>query len=299
MRYGLFADLIANKIQLKFAQMGKRLFYLFIFSNLFIAGCAMAMVAQTDSFLLHRSPNIYFIWFVFFSTVCSYSFHWYLTKDPVISTTRVKWVEQNRKIHVILFIIGLIGAGIFFFYLFPYWIWLFLSAAMTFLYSAPKIPHPWFRALRKVALGKTIFLALVWTHVTTILPILISGQDWQVQHTLFVISRFFLVYAICILFDYRDRDDDKANGVRSLITYLGERGITALFIFSLAIFFASTLLLLRYDYDIFHIILLLIPGVITGALYNYARRNFSDTLYYFVLDGLMALSALLMLVAGI
>jgi len=279
--------------------MGKRLFYLFVFSNLFIAGCAVAMVAQTDTFLLHSSTNVYFIWFVFFSTTCSYSFHWWLTKDPVIFSPRVKWMETNRKMHGVLFIIGGIGAGIFFFYLFPYWKWLFLSAIMTFLYSAPKIPHPWFRALRKVALGKTIFLAFVWTHVTTILPIIISGQDWKMEHTLFVVSRFFLVYAICILFDYRDRDDDKANGVRSLITYLGEKGITVLFIFALTVFFASTLLLLRYDHELSDIILLLLPGVITGALYNYARRNFSDILYYFVLDGLMALSAILMLVAGI
>ncbi|MEO6613214.1 MAG: UbiA family prenyltransferase [Chitinophagaceae bacterium] len=279
--------------------MGKRLFYLFVFSNLFIAGCAVAMVIQTNHFLLRSAVNIHFICFVFFSTVCSYSFHWYLTKDPLVITPRVKWMERNRKVHLVLFIAGLIGAGIFFFYLYPWWPWLFLSAGMTFLYSAPKIPHPWFRMLRKVALGKTIFLAGVWTHVTTVLPVIISGQDWKMEHTLFVISRFFLVYAICILFDYRDRDDDRKNGVRSLITYLGEKGITALFIFSLTVFFGTTLLLLRYDYAPVAIMLLLLPGIITGAIYNYARRNFSDSLYYFVLDGLMALSAILMLVAGI
>jgi 1,4-dihydroxy-2-naphthoate octaprenyltransferase len=279
--------------------MGKRLFYLFVFSNLFIAGCAVAMVVQTNHFLLQSPINIHFTWFVFFSTICSYSFHWYLTKDPVIATPRVKWMERNRNIHLVLFIAGLIGAVIFFFYLYPWWPWLFLSAGMTFLYSAPKIPHPWFRVLRRVAMGKTIFLAAVWTHVTTVLPVIISGHDWKMEHTLFVISRFFLVYAICILFDYRDRDDDKANGVRSLVTYLGENGIRVLFIFSLVVFFTFTLLLLRYDYTLFPVILLLVPGIITGALYDFARRNFSDTLYYFVLDGLMALSAILMLVAGI
>jgi len=31
-------------------------------------------------------------------------------------------------------------------------------------------------------------------------------------------------------------------------------------------------------------------------MYNYAKRNFSDVLYYFILDGLMMFSALLMLV---
>ncbi|MEO7922199.1 MAG: UbiA family prenyltransferase [Chitinophagaceae bacterium] len=279
--------------------MEKKILDLFVFSNLFIAGCAVAMVTQVDSFLLHTTNNSYFSWFVFFSTICSYSFHWWLTGEPVHVSPRTRWLEKYRFIHLILFITGLIGAGIFFFYLVPYWKWLLLSALMTFLYSAPKIPHPWFRALRKVALGKTIFLALVWTLVTTILPIIISGQPWTRPDILFVISRFFLIYAICILFDYRDREDDKANGIRSLITYLGEKNITALFIFSLVIFFTSTLWLLKYNYEATPVIILLIPGIITAALYGYARRNFSDYLYYLVLDGLVALSSIIMLLPGI
>ena len=277
----------------------QKFFYFFVYSNLFIAICAVLMVYQTYELLLHTKPNYYFLLFVFFSTVCSYSFHWYLTGNSVIASPRLKWVEKNRRIHLLLFFAGLAGSAIFFFYLLPHWKWLLLSALITFLYSAPKIPHAYFRALRKVALGKTIFLALVWTHVSTILPIVISGEIWEKGFTLFVISRFFLVYAICILFDYRDRKDDKASGVRSLITYLSENNITFLFIFSILIFSASALLLLNYNYTLTSIIGLLIPGAITAGLYNYARRHFYDLLYYFILDGLMALSAILMLIAGI
>ena len=277
----------------------QKFFYFFVYSNLFIAICAVLMVCQTYELLLHTKPNYYFLLFVFFSTVCSYSFHWYLTGNSVIASPRLKWVEKNRRIHLLLFFAGLAGSAIFFFYLLPHWKWLLLSALITFLYSAPKIPHPYFRVLRKAALGKTIFLALVWTHVSTILPIVISGEIWKKEFTLFVISRFFLVYAICILFDYRDRKDDKASGVRSLITYLSENNITFLFIFSLLVFSASALLLLNYDYTLTSVIGLLIPGAITAGLYNYARRHFYDLLYYFILDGLMALSAILMLIAGI
>ncbi len=46
-------------------------------------------------------------------------------------------------------------------------------------------------------------------------------------------------------------------------------------------------------YCIKEILLLLIPGIILAFLYPMARRNFSDYLYYFILDGLMMLSALL------
>ncbi len=279
--------------------MVKKFFHFFIYSNLFIAACAVAMVDQTYRFLLDTRPNIFFLFFVLFSTICSYSFHWYLTGYSVIPSARIQWKEKNRKTHVILFFVGLAGSGIFFLYLLPYWYWLLLSAIMTFLYSAPKIPHPLFRSLRKIAWGKTIFLALVWMHVTTVLPIIISGQPWQNDFILFVLSRFFLIYSICILFDYRDRQDDKADGVRSLVTYLNEQGIFILFSFSILSFIISTILLYRYEYSISSVTILLIPGIITACLYFYAKRNFSDIFYYFILDGLMAFSAFLLLIRHI
>jgi 4-hydroxybenzoate polyprenyltransferase len=270
-----------------------------VYSNLFIAGCTVLMVDQTYRFLLHRNSNVYFLLFVFFSTICSYSFHWYLTTHSEISSARVKWLENNRKIHVLFFFIGLTGCLIFSFYLIDYWPWLLLAAVVTFLYSAPKIPLRYFRLLRKIAIGKTIFLALVWMYVTTVLPVIISGQEWKNGYAIFAISRFFFIFSICILFDYRDKQDDKAAGIRSLITFFNEKGIFYLFTFSLIIFGITTVMLYNYDYKISSVILLLIPGIITGLLYNYARKNFSDVLYYFILDGLMAFSALLMLIPGI
>jgi hypothetical protein len=168
------------------------------------------MVDQTCRIVLQEPVNTDFLFFVFFSTICSYSFHWYLTGPSVLPSDRIVWIKKYRNVHLVFFFAGLAGAAVFFFYLADYWYWLLLSAGITFLYSAPKIPHPLFRALRKVALGKTIFLAIVWMNVTSLLPILISGQSWRADFTIFVISRFFLIYAICILFDYRDREDDKA-----------------------------------------------------------------------------------------
>lgn len=91
----------------------------------------------------------------------------------------------------------------------------------------------------------------------------------------------------------------RLQGIRSLITYLSEKSILYLFIFSIIILGICTIFLYKYDYKISDILILLIPGILTAALYKYAKRNFSDTFYYFILDGLMAFSALLMLIRGI
>lgn len=257
------------------------------------------MVNQTYQLLIHAAPDLYFTAFVFFSTICSYSFHWYLSSPTVLSSPRVEWQHRHHQLHLLFFMVGLAGSVIFSIYLLHHWPWLLLSAIITFLYSAPKIPDKRFHILRKMAWGKTIFLAMVWMYVTTILPVTISGKQWQSDFYFFIVSRFSLIYAICILFDYRDREDDKAKGVRSLITNLNEKGINHLFILSMILFAGSAIGLLFYHYTVFTILMILIPGIIMSALYDYARKNFSDMLYYFVLDGLMALSALLTLMIRI
>jgi 4-hydroxybenzoate polyprenyltransferase len=133
-------------------------------------------------------------------------------------------------------------------------------------------------------------------YVTTMLPLIMAESPWKGDFSLFALGRFFLIYSICIIFDYRDREDDKQEGVRSLITYFSEKVIDIIFSVSLVIFALSCIGLFGYHYSAYMIFLLLIPGIIVAGLYRHAKKNFSDCLYYFVLDGLMMFSALLMLI---
>jgi 4-hydroxybenzoate polyprenyltransferase len=277
----------------------KKLFDFFIFSSVYIALCAVLMVYQAHQLLLQSKPSFNFLAFVFFSTICSYNFHWYLTAKSVTPYQRISWAQQHKGWHLILYIIGLAGCAFYFFTISKHWAALAFGALLTFLYSAPKIPQTFFKALKKIAIGKTVFLSFVWMYVTTVLPIIISGEHWKTDFILFALSRLFLIYAICILFDYRDREDDKNDGIKSMITYLGEKGINNLFFISLLLFAASTVCLYKYNYSFSIIFILLIPGIILASLYKYAKKNFSDYLYYFILDGLMMFSGLLMLVGRI
>ncbi|HEY4205649.1 MAG TPA: hypothetical protein VGM31_02510 [Puia sp.] len=276
--------------------MVRKIFDFFIFSSLYIALCAVLMVWQTGELLLGSPPSERLVGFVFFSTICSYNFHWYLTPYSVNPSRRASWTQRHKVVHFILYLVGLVGSAVYFFYLLPHIIALCFGAFVTFLYSAPKVPHPFFRRLRDVAVGKTIYLAFVWMYVTTVLPLVVAGATWSGGAILLVLSRFFLIYAICILFDYRDREDDKKDAIRNLITMLTEKGIDRLFFASLTAFGISTLGLAFFHFPGFYILLLLTPGIITALLFNRAKRDFSDYLYYVVLDGLMMFSGLLMLI---
>ena len=271
----------------------KRIFDFFIFTSLFVSCCAIVMVYQTYTLIINKPLNIYFAGFVFFATVCSYNFHWALTPNSIAPSQRLQLEEKHRRNHFLLSIIGLIGAAVFFFYFKEKWYYILPSAILTFLYSAPKIPHPYFQLLKKVAIGKTIFLSAIWAYVTAALPCLIEGS-FSEKAILFCIGQFFFIYAICILFDFRDREDDKADGIRSMITYFNERGVNILFIISVIVFIILSLLLQPTGIPWLNIFILIVPSLLLVGLYRYSKRNFSDYLYYFVLDGLMMLSGLIL-----
>ena len=252
------------------------------------------MVYQTYTLIAGKAVNPYFAVFVFFSTVCSYNFHWALTPHSVAPSQRLQWDEKHKSYHFLLSIAGLIGAGICFFFIKEHWFYIGIATMLTFLYTAPKISFPPFQSLKKIAIGKTIFLAMTWTYVTAVLPILIEGNIEREKAILFCAGQFFFIYSICILFDFRDREDDKLDGIRSMITNFNERGINFLFAISIITFFILCILLKQEGIQWINIIILLIPALLLISLYKYAKRNFSDYLYYFVLDGLMMLSGLIL-----
>jgi len=252
------------------------------------------MVYQTYTLIVGKPINPYFAAFVFFSTVCSYNFHWALTPHSIAPSQRLQWDEKHKSYHLLLSIAGLAGAAISFFFIKEHWFYIGIAAILTFLYSAPKISFPPFQWLKKIAIGKTIFLAMTWTYVTGVLPILIEENIATEKAIFFCAGQFFFIYSICILFDFRDREYDKSEGIRSMITFFNERGIDILFAISIIVFFILSILLRQTGIQWINIILLLIPAFLLINLYKYAKRSFSDYLYYFVLDGLMMLSGLLL-----
>lgn len=271
----------------------------FVYSNLFMAVIAVLLTEQSFFFLTRHPLSPSLVGFVFSATLCSYSFHWWLTTPGETTSPRLVWLEKNRMVHLVFFLLSLATSLYYFIPLREQALWIGLAFIATFLYTAPKIPYPFLRVLRKAAIGKTIFLAAVWTWVTTVLPVKVSGEAWTRETTLFFISRYFFIYAICILFDFRDREYDRQAGIRSLITWFNERQIRILFIFSLLVSALASALLIAFNGSLPGFLSLVLPLLPLGFLYRKATRDYSDFFYYFVLDGLMALPPLLSLFARI
>jgi 1,4-dihydroxy-2-naphthoate octaprenyltransferase len=275
--------------------MFRGLFNFIIFSSLYVASFAILMIWQTNTLLHIRDINETYYFFVFCSTICSYNFHWYLTPADYSSSERILWGARHKTLQVVLAGLGALGAAYGFWLLREHWLPLSGAAVLTFLYTAPKLPQRAFIWLRRIAVGKPIFLTAVWVYVTTLLPAFIEKQPYSNTLLFLTLYRFFQVYTICFLFDYRDRESDKREGIRSLITYLSPHHLIKLYITGLVL---STVFALALYPAIGWLLTftLLVPVVITALLTRYAMRNRSDLFYYFVLDGMVMLSALLHLI---
>jgi 4-hydroxybenzoate polyprenyltransferase len=178
--------------------------------------------------------------------------------------------------------------------LIEHWALLLATAVFTFLYTAPKIPVPPFTLLRKIAYGKTAFLALAWMHITTQLPLLMVETDWQLPQYLFALHRFGLIYTICILFDLRDRNSDRKEGIKSMVTQMSPPQVGVIYYGMLLFYFVCSLWLWAF-LSPGATLALLIPGTILLFCYGWFTRQSSEYVFYFLLDGLMVISLPLML----
>lgn len=269
-----------------------KIFYFLLFSNLYIVICSFVMAFHTAQlFSVPLKPAA--IIFIISGTLASYSFHWMLPASHAVLSKRDTWSRNHRFILLILFAAGVTGAVFSIVELKDYLEKLLPLIIFTFLYSSGRLPKGPFKYLRKYFIGKTIYLALMWSLVTVYLPLAISITEWNASFTVMLISKFFFLFAICILFDLRDKEADTSLGIKSLITIISYGKIKILFYSSLLISLVLSLYLLYFGINALNLVILIIPIFITAVSYSKSTRTVSDTWYYFYLDGLMMLPGLL------
>lgn len=273
-----------------------RLFDTLLFSSAFITLCAIGMVAQT--FQLCHIPSINKAYFLFTAggTIASYNLHGYFTKINVteLGSKRNAWLQRFHQILMPLSITGLLMAIIAGLQLYHQWFGLIISMVLAFLYTAPKIPIRGNAIFKRLAVAKTTYLALAWTYVTSILPIIVSDHSIDLQSAFFIFHRFFFVYALCIVFDHRDKEADLSEGVHSLITKMDDQMVRKIYFLSLLL--AGLAAILFSFLSIHHYLtglLLCIPIIILALISKMIFRQKNDYVFYFMVDGLMLVSFLL------
>lgn len=269
-----------------------------LFSNVYIAICAVVM-CQTTARLFRLTLPESLLLFTFVGTLGSYSLHWFLTDSSADYSRRGRWNYQYKPVLAGLFV-GAVLTGLWMlWFLRLYLVELLPVVLITFLYSAPKIDSPPFRALRRVAVLKSLYLTFVWTYVTVVLPFLVVSPLQRPNGLLmaiWILNRFLLIYSIALWFDYRDRDVDRQSRWLTLASRLTDAQLYRFFC-SLVFFFGLTLLALyRHGFTVWGVICIGLPMGILVLLAQRVLRKVSDYLYYIGLDGLLMLSGILLAV---
>ena len=247
----------------------------------------MIMCYCTSTFFA-LSPDRNLLIFIFFATLSSYGFHWWLTPMAEGSNSiRLAWTSRNKITLLAFTSIGIIVMASTINQLREYSLPIYFLAGVTFIYSAPKIPLKPFIYLRKLAIGKTLYLSSVWTIATCILPIYNTPFAFSNLHWHFILLRFLQILPICMLFDFRDRREDRKNHILNMVTYMNAKILNTVFYVITCLFFMFWYLFWNASVSSVILCKMLVVQIVIISLFKYSQGKRNDYWFYLVLDCLM------------
>lgn len=269
-----------------------------LFSNLFIACCAVAQGALT--YMLLKAPIDYVVLAILgCATMFLYNFSMILArpKDPSGSPhRRVHWIYSHYKLVLSLTVLSAVA-------LIPLTLQLSMGT-ITLLFSigllAISYNFPLFKdkskrfGLRNLPGAKLFIISMVWALSCVCVPIIelkSSGISVPlIALLLLTTKRFLFVTAITIPFDIRDLYQDKQYNLKTLPVILGEKRST---LFCQALLILYIILLLIFVPKLTLAIAGLIAiTLLTGWLIFKSRWEKDEYYYFFFLDGTLILQFL-------
>lgn len=214
-----------------------RLINYLIYSNVYIAICAVSLTVQT-SYILGLSIDHYILLLVFFATLLVYALHRIgFSIDYLEQNDRFNYLKGIRKHLIAICFISIVICFYIYLDVFgdKYWV-----AVIPFLismgYVIPCLPSKnGLIRLRDIHYVKIFLVALIWMFVTVYLPYINEDRIPNSSFWIHVLDRCIFIFAITLPFDIRDMDqEDKAN-VYTFVSLMGIEKAKMLSIVSMVI----------------------------------------------------------------
>lgn len=268
-----------------------------LYTSIFAAVCAVGLCMSTERLLLDTVPPLYspLHLLVFCSTLFVYNVHYLIKKSTPELSDRFGWSQHHRLWHYLLMSIGAVGCLLSVLYL-PADILIACTvlAVLSFSYSIPLLPFKNKKRLKDFGWIKILVLTLVWTIVTSVLPILYHNKEIA-DYPYEILIRFVFMFTLCVAFDIRDMQTDMEAGIATLPNIIGIKGSYRVMSVSMILFIIMSIIqYFRYP-AIGRLIAELIVAVAVKLAIDYARKHPSDRAYLGLVDGMMLLYAVLVL----
>jgi 4-hydroxybenzoate polyprenyltransferase len=296
--------------------MGKKLLPFLIYSNLFIASCALLLTIETFCLLhLPASMNWYLL-LMFLSALFVYSLHYFVKSKKEKTDSRLDWCRKNDKLLLTIIVCSFIfiAGGILWHYQsifmktghFNYvnLTWFIIISGVAFGYSYPL--NPWNKkSLRQVGWLKMASLSFTWSFTTTVLPVLLLPEQLYShpgnnQMVALFLHRFFFIAALSFLFNINDYEEDIKDGIKTIAVLLGPGKSIQYGKWIMCLANAGTAALLLYIFHMNHPVYyaaLLLPVVLLFLLYQRFTSQKDELAFVIRNDGLMIVKALLLIFA--
>ena len=275
-----------------------RIFNFILSHSIFIALCAGALVYQSYLLLnLPFRPEVFGL--VFFATLAAYNTYWMLCKLSNDNKEKRPLTFNAYSGYFILFVASTIAVLDYLWQMPSFFPIVTIASILTFLYLLPVISSVKFRLNRKTGFIKTLLLAFTWSFFTVLIPAygeIISHMN-QVISLFFM--RFFFMLMLCVIFDSRDVSIDKLRNLPSIATDFSKKTLTKIMMIVLIGYVLSLFWLHQFFQNTTYLFLLLSIGALTYIIYLLALKTRGYYFYYFLVDGLMILSALSLYMATI
>lgn len=275
----------------------KRLEILFTHA-IFISICAVAMALQTFQ-LLDLSIHSGVLLLVFMGTCCSYNMYRLVSLFPYNqSFSLARFVSRHRLAFLLILLTGTVML-VEIFRSPELRAPVIISSTLTLLYCLPLLPLQkpgWFT---KAGFLKTILLAATWAFATVCLPVFSAEDSFGPVAWHLLLSRFFFVFILCIIFDARDSEADLIRSLGSLVTSVSPGALRMITYLSFAAYAVFSVMLALEMHHPGVAAAMLFTGFVTWLFYRYSLRRRNYWFYFFGVDGLMLLSALATFLATI
>jgi len=270
----------------------RQIFDFYINSSIHVS---LAVVSLSWLTLLefHAINDKSILYFIFFASVTGYNFVKYFGLAKFHHRSLANWLKFIQIFSLICFVLMC-------YYAFQIhiktFIYLFGLGLITFLYAIPFIPRHFLfdekQNLRSVGGLKIYVIALVWTGVTVIIPLINNGANISEDVYLTAIQRFIFVIVLTLPFEIRDLKFDNLK-LATIPQKIGERrtkiiGVILLVIFYVLEYFKTEVVLKG------HLVLLIITLI---TFFLLVKANLNQGKYYsgFWVEGIPLLWLLLAL----
>jgi 4-hydroxybenzoate polyprenyltransferase len=282
----------------------KPVFDFLLFSNVFMALCAVAQALVTFH-LIGSRPLYTVLALLFTSTIGIYNFSVLLAKpkEPQKSEyARIRWFFSHHRLMVTFTIVSILSlVPLFFLISIESRLLLIFLGVVSFSYSLPlfSLGDQKF-GLRNIPGLKPFLITLVWTMSSVLLPIL-EAQDMHLTDinmrdtTILIAKRFLLIGALTIPFDIRDLFEDRKLGLKTIPVVWGERKA---YLFCQVLLAGYIVLLFLYKNNGFSndFWALTLTAILAGWLIFKSEWKKNEYYYFFYMDGVLILQYVILII---